>query len=59
MVEKIKKLCEEHGTNIYQLEKKANLQKGYIYKWNTVSPSVDKVKAVADALGEPIEKLLP
>lgn len=59
MVEKIRELCVKQGKNIHRLEQDCELPKGYIYKWNEVSPSVDRVKRVADYLGVQIEDILP
>lgn len=56
--ENIQRYAKEKNMPIYKLEDKINVAKGSISKWDSVRPSIDKVKAVADALGKTIEQLL-
>lgn len=46
--EKIKQQCKEHEISVAQLEKKLELGKGTISKWEKVSPSVCNLKKVSD-----------
>lgn len=58
MVDKIRRLCKAQGKSLFSLEKECGLGNGTINKWDRNSPSVDKVKAVADALGVPVAYLI-
>ena len=58
MVDKIRGLCKEQGKSLFSLEKECGLGNGTINKWDRNSPSVDKVRAVADALGVPVAYLI-
>lgn len=51
MVERIRQLCKERGTNFNQLEKATGQSKGSIAKWDTNCPSADKVAKVAAFFG--------
>ena len=54
----IKKIAKAQKYPVYDLEKAAGLARGSICKWNTVSPSVNSLKKVADILKVPIEVLI-
>lgn len=56
LYEKTKAVAKEKGISIAELEKKCNFSQGSICKWNEVKPAFDKVVAVADYLGVPIEE---
>ena len=61
MVENIKRLCAEQGLTVQQLEVKAEVAAGTVGRWGKdgkFSPSVDKVKRVADVLGVTVDELL-
>lgn len=58
MYEKIKELCKKKKITISKLEEDLGLSQGSVCKWGNVSPSVDKVKKVADYLKVNINKLL-
>ena len=45
-------------SEIMQLEEDLGFARGSIYKWDTNTPSVSKVKAVADRLGTTVDALL-
>lgn len=47
MLERIKQLCENHNLTIAALERKANVGRGSIGRWDTNAPSIDKVQKVA------------
>ena len=53
----IKKLCEERKISVNSLEKMTGIGRGNIGRWDRVSPSFDKVVAVADALGISLDEL--
>lgn len=57
LVEKIKKLCEEHNTSIPKLEKAFGFGNGAMYNWDKNTPGIDKVKKVADHFGVSIDSL--
>jgi len=48
LIERIQSLCEEHGTSLVGLERTLGFGRGTIRKWDTSSPSIDKLGAVAD-----------
>ncbi len=56
--DKIKQICEKKGISVASIERKANLSNGSISKWNTSTPTVDNLKAVADVLKIKVDKLL-
>lgn len=53
----IKKLCEERKISVNSLEKTTGIGRGNIGRWDRVSPSFDKVIAVADALDLSLDEL--
>lgn len=57
LLENIKCLCKQHQITIPKLEKELELGKGSIYKWNTCSPSIDKVLKVSTYFRVPIDEL--
>ena len=54
----VKAACKEKGITVNALEEELNFARSSIYKWNIHKPSVDKIEAVAKALGKPIEYFL-
>ena len=58
LYDNVKKICEEKGITIMQLEQALEFPRSYICKWNNNEPGIRKVQKVADYLGVPIEKLL-
>ena len=54
----IQNKCQEKGMTIAELERKAGLKQRTIYKWDESVPSVEKVLAVADALGVTVDELV-
>ncbi|MGE7545026.1 helix-turn-helix domain-containing protein [Sporosarcina newyorkensis] len=48
LVERIKTLCVENKTTIAELERKSGISNGQIRKWDTSTPGVDKLNAIAD-----------
>lgn len=51
-------LCKVRGTTFAEIERETGLGKGTIRRWGENSPSVDKVKTVADHLGVTVDALL-
>lgn len=59
MFGKIKSLCENRGISIAKLEKELGFGNATIRGWgNGSSPTVDKLKAVADYFGTTVDELL-
>ena len=54
----IKKEAEKKGISIGEIEKKAGLSNGAIFKWRNSSPTVEKLKAVANVLGITVDDLI-
>lgn len=55
MLVKIKELCLQKGISLTELERTPGFGRGTIAKWKECSPSVIKLKAVADYFGVSIE----
>lgn len=58
ILERIRALCKERGITIAELERNTNLGNGVIARWGEMNPRVDKLKAVADFFGVPVDELL-
>lgn len=56
MVNKIKEKCKEKGLSLAELERRANVN--FIRRWDSHSPSIDKVYRVAKVLETTIDKLM-
>lgn len=56
--DRIKTICKEMGLSVNCVEKKAGLSNGIISKWNSCSPTVENVQAVAKVLGCTVDDLL-
>lgn len=54
----VKLICEEKELSIRKLERAVGFGNGTIRRWRDVNPRINNVKAVADALEVPMEKLL-
>lgn len=54
----IKKICKEKGFSVSSVEKQAGLSTGAISKWNTSSPTIEKLQAVATVLKVNVNKLI-
>ncbi len=54
----IKKICDSKKISIRELECRAELGNGTISGWKTSSPTVEKLKRVADVLECTIDKLI-
>lgn len=44
----IKNLCDKNNITIFELEKQIGVSRGILYTWKKSSPSVEKVKKVAE-----------
>ena len=58
MVERIRDLAEEKGTTLAGLERTLKLSQGSLRRWDTSSPSIDKVDRVAKHFNVSIDYLL-
>lgn len=58
LFERIKMLCAEKGITVWRLERELGFSNGSISKWSTTSPSVEKVKAVAEYFGITVDDLI-
>ena len=56
--DKLKEVCKSKGVSVTSVERKAGLSNGTISKWNDVSPTVNKLNAVAKVLKVKIDTLL-
>lgn len=56
--EKIKLIAKNKKITIDAIEKEANLGRGSLSKWNTVSPSVGNLLKVAKILGCSLDDLI-
>ena len=51
-------LCKDRGTNFAEVERATGLSRGTMCRWDKNTPSVDKVKIVADHFGVTVDELL-
>lgn len=58
ILKKIEELVQKKGISITALEKRLDFGNGTIRSWAQCSPSVDKLKKVADYFGVSIEYFL-
>lgn len=58
ILDNISKLCKENGISIAGLERKTDLGNATIRGWGKSSPTVDKLKRVADYFGVTVDELL-
>ena len=58
LLAKIRELCKVHNLTVNSLEKKAGLGTGTISRWNTASPSIDKVEGIARIFRITIDELV-
>ncbi len=54
----ISQLCKERGVSIARLERDLGIGNATIRNWNVSSPTVDKLKLVADYFGVTLDELL-
>lgn len=58
LIDNVQSLCKKNGIALYKLEKELGFGNGSLYKWNEQSPSVERVKLVADYFGVTVDELL-
>lgn len=56
--EHLNKVCKEHNTTIYAVEKATGSSKGSFIKWKNSSPSADKLIEIADHFCVSVDYLL-
>lgn len=56
--ERLQRICDAKNISFNQLERECGLSNGSLKKWKTSTPSVDKVKTVADYFGVSVDFLL-
>lgn len=54
----IQNVCREKGMTITGLETQLGFGRGSIYKWDAHTPSISKMKDVADVLGVTVDDLI-
>ena len=54
----VSKLCKQRGISIAKLERETGLGNATIRRWETSSPTVEKLKAVADYFNVTVDELL-
>lgn len=55
---KIRQICADRGISVRQVERDSGLSERTINRWDTNSPSIDKVIAVANTLGLTVDELI-
>lgn len=58
LLERIKSLCIENSISLSALEKKLNLGNGTLSRWNTSSPSIDKIQRISNYFNVSIDYLV-
>lgn len=58
LVDTIRKLCDEYGETLASLERKMDFGNGTIRRWDTTTPSGDKLSKVADHFKVSVDYLL-
>ena len=58
LLDRIKHLAQQNGTNIKGLESAANLGNGTIRRWNNSPPSADKLLKIANLLNTTMDYLM-
>ena len=58
MYSKIKIFCKKHNISVNELENELGFSRGSICKWGVNTPSVKKVKMLADFFGVAITEFL-
>lgn len=58
ILSRVRTLCDENGISISRLERETGLGNATIRGWATSSPTVDKLKLVADYFGVSVDDLL-
>jgi len=58
LFDRIKELCKKRGITLQDLAEKTDMSINSLYKWRTSTPSVDKLKKVADYFDVSIDYLM-
>ena len=58
MVAKIFELCKDKKISLAELERQCGLTPRTVYRWDVNTPSVEKVKKVADFFGVTVDDLI-
>lgn len=58
IVDNIARLCKDHGVSFARLERETGMGNGVIARWDTSSPTVANIKAVADYFGVTVDELI-
>lgn len=58
VLENVQRLCNEKGVSIARLERETGIGNGTISHWDTSSPKLVNVKAVADYFGVSVDDLM-
>lgn len=57
IVERIRQLCSQNNISIAALERQLNFGNGTIGRWNTASPTIERLGKVADYFGVSVDYL--
>ena len=57
LYERIKEVAKEHNTSINKLEKELGFPRSSISKYNTSTPSYEKLQKIADYFNVPVDRL--
>ncbi len=57
LLDAIRARCKAQGITIAELEERAGLRKGVIWRWNEMNPNLDNALAVARVLNVSVEDL--
>lgn len=55
---RIRQICVDRGISVRQVERDSGLSERTINRWDTNTPSIDKVIAVANTLGMTLDELI-
>lgn len=58
ILDRIKNLADSRNISLAELERRTGLSSGSITKWNKSSPSIDKVKLIADFFNVTTDELI-
>ena len=58
ILDNIRAMCAKRGISTFMLERERGFGDGTIMKWKTASPTVGKLKRVADYFGVTVDELL-
>nr|DAX17795.1 MAG TPA: repressor protein [Caudoviricetes sp.] len=58
ILDNIRAMCAKRGISTFVLERELGFGDGTIIKWKTASPTVGKLKRVADYFGVTVDELL-